>query len=71
MGTFIQQEVGKLEDDTSGSFFKQIDSSPVGGETDEVTVVKITAVVCPSLQPQAPQNLHESSKQVQIVSFSK
>lgn len=37
VGTFIQQEVGKLEDDTSGSFFKQIDSSPVGGETDEVT----------------------------------
>lgn len=37
VGTFIQQEVGKLEDDTSESFFKQIDSSPVGGETDEVT----------------------------------
>ncbi|XP_051040861.1 protein transport protein Sec16A isoform X4 [Phodopus roborovskii] len=37
VGTFIQQEVGKLEDDTSGSFFKQIDSSPVGGETDKVT----------------------------------
>lgn len=37
VGTFIQQEVGKLEDDTSGSFFKQIDSSPVGGETDELT----------------------------------
>ncbi|XP_055455858.1 protein transport protein Sec16A isoform X7 [Psammomys obesus] len=37
VGTFIQQEVGKLEDDTSGSFFKQIDSSPVGGETGEVT----------------------------------
>lgn len=37
VGTFIQQEVGKLEDDTSGSFFKQIDSSPVGGETDEMT----------------------------------
>lgn len=37
VGTFIQQEVGKLEDDASGSFFKQIDSSPVGGETGEVT----------------------------------
>nr|XP_044993165.1 protein transport protein Sec16A isoform X3 [Jaculus jaculus] len=37
VGTFIQQEVGKPEDDTSGSFFKQIDSSPVGGETDETT----------------------------------
>lgn len=37
VGTFIQQEVGKLEDDTSGSFFKQIDSSPVGGETGDVT----------------------------------
>ncbi|XP_036039555.1 protein transport protein Sec16A isoform X3 [Onychomys torridus] len=36
VGTFIQQEVGKLEDETSGSFFKQIDSSPVGGETDEL-----------------------------------
>ncbi|XP_042536870.1 protein transport protein Sec16A isoform X1 [Dipodomys spectabilis] len=35
--TFIQQEIGKPEDDSSGSFFKQIDSSPVGGETDETT----------------------------------
>ncbi|XP_012637487.2 protein transport protein Sec16A isoform X2 [Microcebus murinus] len=38
VGTFIQQEVGKPEDEVSGSFFKQIDSSPVGGETDETTV---------------------------------
>ncbi|KAM8802460.1 protein transport protein Sec16A [Rhynchonycteris naso] len=37
LGTFIQQEVGKPEDEASGSFFKQIDSSPVGGETDEAT----------------------------------
>ncbi|XP_015449698.1 protein transport protein Sec16A isoform X2 [Pteropus alecto] len=35
LGTFIQQEVGKPEDEASGSFFKQIDSSPVGGEADE------------------------------------
>ncbi|XP_045879858.1 protein transport protein Sec16A isoform X3 [Meles meles] len=38
VGTFIQQEVGKPEDESLGSFFKQIDSSPVGGETDETTV---------------------------------
>ncbi|XP_045419914.1 protein transport protein Sec16A isoform X6 [Lemur catta] len=38
VGTFIQQEVGKPEDEVSGSFFKQIDSSPVGGETEEATV---------------------------------
>ncbi|XP_016066522.1 PREDICTED: protein transport protein Sec16A isoform X2 [Miniopterus natalensis] len=38
LGTFIQQEVGKPEEEASGSFFKQIDSSPVGGETDETTV---------------------------------
>nr|XP_021527071.1 protein transport protein Sec16A-like [Aotus nancymaae] len=38
VGTFIQQEVGKPEDEASGSFFKQIDSSPIGGETDETTV---------------------------------
>ncbi|XP_066111817.1 protein transport protein Sec16A isoform X1 [Saccopteryx bilineata] len=38
LGTFIQQEVGKPEDEASGSFFKQIDSSPVGGETDEAAV---------------------------------
>ncbi|XP_057580040.1 protein transport protein Sec16A isoform X3 [Hippopotamus amphibius kiboko] len=37
-GTFIQQEVGKPEDEVPGRFFKQIDSSPVGGETDETTV---------------------------------
>ncbi|EHB04821.1 Protein transport protein Sec16A [Heterocephalus glaber] len=36
VGTFIQQEVGKPEDETTGSFFKQIDSSPVGGELEEV-----------------------------------
>ncbi|KAM6183251.1 protein transport protein Sec16A isoform 2-T2 [Erethizon dorsatum] len=35
-GTFIQQEVGKPEDETTGSFFKQIDSSPVGGDSEEV-----------------------------------
>ncbi|XP_054987594.1 protein transport protein Sec16A isoform X2 [Sorex araneus] len=34
-GTFIQQEVGKPEGEAPGSFFKQIDSSPVGGEVDE------------------------------------
>ncbi|XP_049751739.1 protein transport protein Sec16A isoform X1 [Elephas maximus indicus] len=38
VGTFIQQEVGKLDEDASGSFFKQIDSSPVGGETEETPV---------------------------------
>ncbi|XP_036892485.1 protein transport protein Sec16A isoform X3 [Sturnira hondurensis] len=37
LGTFIQQEAGKPEDEASGSFFKQIDSSPVGGEIDETT----------------------------------
>lgn len=37
LGTFIQQEVGKPEDEASGSFFKQIDSSPVGGEADEAS----------------------------------
>nr|XP_012637493.1 protein transport protein Sec16A isoform X5 [Microcebus murinus] len=48
VGTFIQQEVGKPEDEVSGSFFKQIDSSPVGGETDETT---------------ASQNYHSSVSQ--------
>ncbi|XP_053413910.1 protein transport protein Sec16A isoform X3 [Nycticebus coucang] len=38
VGTFIQQEVGKPEDEVSGSFFKQIDSSPIGGETDETSM---------------------------------
>lgn len=38
LGTFIQQEVGRPEDEASGSFFKQIDSSPVGGDTDETAV---------------------------------
>ncbi|XP_077004930.1 protein transport protein Sec16A isoform X6 [Tamandua tetradactyla] len=37
LGTFIQQEVGKPEEEAPGSFFKQVDSSPVGGETDEAT----------------------------------
>ncbi|XP_006900693.1 PREDICTED: protein transport protein Sec16A [Elephantulus edwardii] len=38
VGTFIQQEVGKPEDDAAGSFFKQIDSSPVSGDTEESPV---------------------------------
>lgn len=38
LGTFIQQEVGKPEEEAPGSFFKQIDSSPVGGETDVTTM---------------------------------
>ncbi|XP_060055358.1 protein transport protein Sec16A isoform X2 [Erinaceus europaeus] len=37
-GTFIQQEVGKPENEASGSFFKQIDSSPIGGEIDGTTI---------------------------------
>ncbi|XP_042334135.1 protein transport protein Sec16A isoform X2 [Sceloporus undulatus] len=36
LGTFIQQESGKPEEETSRGFFKQIDSSPlVGGEATE------------------------------------
>lgn len=38
LGTFIQQEVGRPEDEASGNFFKQIDSSPVGGDADETAV---------------------------------
>ncbi|XP_062063238.1 protein transport protein Sec16A isoform X1 [Lepus europaeus] len=37
-GTFIQQEVGKPEEEAAGSFFQQIDSSPVGGETADGAV---------------------------------
>ncbi|KAM5298564.1 protein transport protein Sec16A [Ctenodactylus gundi] len=36
VGTFIQQEVGKPDSEMTGNFFKQIDSSPVGEETEEV-----------------------------------
>ncbi|EPY81631.1 hypothetical protein CB1_000725002 [Camelus ferus] len=36
-GTFIQQEVGKPEDEAPGGFFKQIDSSPIGSKTDKPT----------------------------------
>ncbi|XP_036607459.1 protein transport protein Sec16A isoform X3 [Trichosurus vulpecula] len=35
VGTFIQQEVGKPNEETSDSFFKQIDSSPLVGETND------------------------------------
>ncbi|XP_028917776.1 protein transport protein Sec16A isoform X6 [Ornithorhynchus anatinus] len=40
VGTFIQQEVGKPDEELSGSFFKQIDSSPLGGEICEPSVHK-------------------------------
>ncbi|XP_072816546.1 protein transport protein Sec16A isoform X1 [Vicugna pacos] len=36
-GTFIQQEVGKPEDEAPGRFFKQIDSFPIGSKTDKPT----------------------------------
>ncbi|XP_043839409.1 protein transport protein Sec16A isoform X6 [Dromiciops gliroides] len=35
VGTFIQQEVGKPHEETSDSFFKQIDSFPLVGETND------------------------------------
>ncbi|XP_075761504.1 protein transport protein Sec16A isoform X3 [Pelodiscus sinensis] len=39
VGTFIQQESGK-PDESSTSFFKQIDSSPLGGDSSEPHVSK-------------------------------
>ncbi|NXU57987.1 SC16A protein, partial [Turnix velox] len=36
IGTFIQQESGKPDEETSASFFKQIDSSPLGGDSSEL-----------------------------------
>ncbi|XP_066222800.1 protein transport protein Sec16A isoform X6 [Saccopteryx leptura] len=56
LGTFIQQEVGKPEDEASGSFFKQIDSSPVGGETDEAAVSQRShSSLSQPLTPSPPQ----------------
>ncbi|XP_056668665.1 protein transport protein Sec16A isoform X7 [Monodelphis domestica] len=40
VGTFIQQEVGKPNEEASGSFFKQIDSSPLVGETNDNNINK-------------------------------
>ncbi|XP_066896372.1 protein transport protein Sec16A isoform X7 [Kogia breviceps] len=51
-GTFIQQEVGKPEDEAPGRFFKQIDSSPLGGETDQSAVSQNYRGSLP--QPSAP-----------------
>uniref|UniRef100_A0A7M4FWJ9 Protein transport protein sec16 n=1 Tax=Crocodylus porosus TaxID=8502 RepID=A0A7M4FWJ9_CROPO len=39
-GTFIQQESGKPDEETSASFFKQIDCSPSGGDTSEPNISK-------------------------------
>ncbi|XP_068771471.1 protein transport protein Sec16A isoform X4 [Struthio camelus] len=39
VGTFIQQESGK-PDESSASFFKQIDSSPLGGDSSELNMSK-------------------------------
>nr|XP_045230090.1 protein transport protein Sec16A isoform X8 [Macaca fascicularis] len=64
VGTFIQQEVGKPEDEASGSFFKQIDSSPVGGETDETTVSQnyLGSVSQPSTpSPPKPTGIFQTS----------
>ncbi|XP_054077117.1 protein transport protein Sec16A isoform X5 [Rissa tridactyla] len=40
VGTFIQQESGKPEEESSASFFKQIDSSPLGGDSSELNLGK-------------------------------
>ncbi|XP_030063498.1 protein transport protein Sec16A isoform X3 [Microcaecilia unicolor] len=39
-GTFIQQESGKLDEDFSTGFFKQIDSSPLGADSCEQNSTK-------------------------------
>nr|XP_047907228.1 protein transport protein Sec16A isoform X6 [Anser cygnoides] len=40
VGTFIQQESGKPDEESSARFFKQIDSSPLGGDSSEVNLSK-------------------------------
>ncbi|XP_041908098.1 protein transport protein Sec16A [Corvus kubaryi] len=40
VGTFIQQEIGKPDEESSASFFKQIDSSPLGGDSGELNLSK-------------------------------
>ncbi|KAM6047899.1 protein transport protein Sec16A isoform 4-T4 [Chlamydotis macqueenii] len=40
VGTFIQQESGKPDEEPSASFFKQIDSSPLGGDSSELNLGK-------------------------------
>ncbi|KFO82533.1 Protein transport protein Sec16A, partial [Cuculus canorus] len=40
VGTFIQQESGKPDEESSASFFKQIDSSPLGGDLSELNLSK-------------------------------
>ncbi|XP_027587503.2 protein transport protein Sec16A isoform X4 [Pipra filicauda] len=40
VGTFIQQESGKPDEESSASFFKQIDSSPLGGDSGELNLSK-------------------------------
>uniref|UniRef100_A0A8C0G9G2 Protein transport protein sec16 n=1 Tax=Chelonoidis abingdonii TaxID=106734 RepID=A0A8C0G9G2_CHEAB len=40
VGTFIQQESGKPDEESSASFFKQIDSSPLGGDSSEPNISK-------------------------------
>ena len=54
-GTFIQQEVGKPEDESPGRFFKQIDSSPVGGETDETSSQNYRGSVSQPSTPSPPK----------------
>uniref|UniRef100_A0A8B9FQY3 Protein transport protein sec16 n=1 Tax=Amazona collaria TaxID=241587 RepID=A0A8B9FQY3_9PSIT len=40
VGTFIQQESGKPDEESSASFFKQIDSSPLGVDSGELNLGK-------------------------------
>ncbi|XP_065504484.1 protein transport protein Sec16A isoform X5 [Caloenas nicobarica] len=40
VSTFIQQESGKPDEESSAVFFKQIDSSPLGGDSSELNLGK-------------------------------
>lgn len=64
LGTFIQQESGKPEEDSVVGFFKQIDSSPLGADASKKTPIKsyhssLSQVPTPS--PPKPTGVFQTS----------
>ncbi|XP_061459681.1 protein transport protein Sec16A isoform X2 [Rhineura floridana] len=61
LGTFIQQESGKPEEDSAVSFFKQIDSSPLGGNASGQSPSKSYHSQAPTPSPPKPMGVFQTS----------
>ncbi|XP_072287986.1 protein transport protein Sec16A isoform X2 [Pyxicephalus adspersus] len=61
VGTFIQKESGKLENENTNSFFKQIDSSPLGKESNGQKAFLGNLSQPPTPSPPKPTGIFQAS----------